>query len=285
MCLLVNNIIADLKKAKKPITVYKILRKPYYPYIDDTLYYTPYWNISCKIGDTLEGSHIGTKIFFRSVCCTNEVSSEGVHAYKSLFAARHSGIPSNYGGYFYITERKIPKGAEYWEGVENSCTEIAATQMKFVKVIEKYEFPKDYILGPAIGATTLSKIATHYITDEGEIKPIKEGQKVDMWHLAWVIDDIKKLVPETITRDDKTYKLCIKANKSWAGPFEATFSNAVTHCAISYETEDCSSQLFKFISHATDEGYVYAWILIKLITCGIIGESDLEEKVRFTLIP
>lgn len=259
MCLLVNNIDKDARVAGKPITVYKILKK----YADE--FFTPYQNVVCEIGDTLKGRLTNNCLNYET-----EIGSAGVHAYKSLLAARHSSFASSDGEFndyvLYITEWEIPKGARYWNGVKISYLEIAATEMKFVKVIEEFDKSKlTYLLAPDFGINNrILKFATHYITDEGEVITIEEAMKlegvmgIDDWRLAWVIDDIKKLVPQHITKDNVTYDLFIDFNKTnWC-------------CYAGYRIKDDKKStilatLFNYVTPTFNMGYIYGQLLSKLI--------------------
>lgn len=113
------------KIAKKPIKVYKVM------FDKSTLlkkrYATPCQCIMVTVGDTLKAAE---RIKPRKCDGTFRVEGEGVHAYITMEAAK-KGIYT----YDVITEWEIPAGAKYWIGDGYlSTNEIAATEMKFIKV-------------------------------------------------------------------------------------------------------------------------------------------------------
>lgn len=282
MCLIIESI-ADYHVAEKPMTVYKILRK------DDDKYKTPFQGIVCEIGTSIRARRKFDNIDIDTddIGRDHEVNGEGVHAYKSLFAARHSDLPYSYtfaNKYFYITEWEIPKGAKYWEGIENSCLEIAATEMKFIDIIEQCKPQEDYLLRPFFGCTaidnTIDKIATHYITDEGEVAPIKKGQQVDVWHLAWVIDDLKEVVPKTISYDGKDYKFFIEPPKGTS--LISCWITVGYHC--DKHLKGPRPLLCSFTSAVLDYGFIYGRILEELIERGYFNPEDLKGKVKFKIV-
>lgn len=277
MCLLVNDITKDEKIAKTTITVYKILRK------EDEEYKTPFVKVNCKIGETLKSASFSECILSgQNPQWSEAVSFEGAHAFKSLFAARHCEIPYDYKTEytsFYITEWEIPKGAIYWEGVRLSCLEIAATEMKFIKVIEQCKPQDDFLLRAytCSDIDVINEFATHYITDEGDVKPIKKGQKVDKWQLCWSVKSLKKLIPETITYDDEEFKLIEIQNTKENGYVE--FST------IGYQNQNKRHEFLACGTvPTTDKGFLYGRLLRELIKKSLIDLDSLKKKVQFTIV-
>lgn len=272
MCLQINR--NSVRVAEKPITVYKILCK------NNDEYVTPYTHAICKVGETLKAKT-------KAGPYTKEITHEGVHGYKSLFAARHSNLcHANLmiKGSFYITEWEIPKDTEYWEGVHSSSLEIAATEMKFVKVIEESKAQNDFLLRVFIQSDQINQLATHYITKEGEIKPIKKGQKLSKYQLCWSAEELEKLVPETITFaglkgiEFKFYtKLCVgdgsigKAKECWVD--------------VGYQCQQDKSHspICGFSMSTTDKGFVYGTMLLQLVSRGFLNIRNLKKTIDFEI--
>ena len=125
MCLLVDNPNPNV--AKKPIKVYKLLIKAKKT---DT-YRFICQNGRVKFGETVKASKSN---YQRLLCDDNGylIEGEGVHAYVTKKDALNSHFL-----YDVITEWEIPAGAKYWLGNQPSKGEIAATEMKFIKVCKK----------------------------------------------------------------------------------------------------------------------------------------------------
>lgn len=115
MCLYTTNITP--LTATEPIQVWKILIKT------DNGFATPYQRVAVKVGESLKAL-IPYTIDYR-------IAAEGVHAYKTKHAATVDKVFNE-----IITEWEIPAGAKYWLGNWRSKGEIAATEMKFVKICE-----------------------------------------------------------------------------------------------------------------------------------------------------
>lgn len=264
MCLLVKSVKADKKMAKKPITVYKVMVKA------GNRYASPYMGTKCNVGDTLKGKEEQFFYGFR------EVNELGVHAYKNLTRARASLIPfGNFvnSGEYFVTKWEIPKGAYYWKGVGESILEIAATEMKFIEVIEKFDndpkttFGLAYYPGIDFG---LLRLATHYMTDQGKLKPIKEDVNyMDtnlLYRLCWKAEHVKKYIPEKITTyDGIEYMLSIKHIKN--------IGITVSYVGVG-ENDGYELQLYS--SKRPEMTYAYLGTLRALIYHGYIEEEDLK---------
>ena len=134
MCLYASQ---PAKIAEKPIIVYKVLILYRILLSGDKIYRTPCIGTSVMINDTLkavvdtepdEECINGKSIFV--------IRGEGVHAYTSIYYAKKHSY-----SYYAITKWEIPAGAKYWEGTDPySKGEIAATEMKFIKVCKGWEF-------------------------------------------------------------------------------------------------------------------------------------------------
>ena len=120
MCLITSK---PAKIAEKPIIVYKVLLL-----LSPKIYRTPYQATVVMIDDTLRAS-VDTEPY--EIYGDYEIKGEGVHAYTSKECAKETYLPYN-----VITEWEIPAGAKYWEGTGGCEGEIAATEMKFIKVCE-----------------------------------------------------------------------------------------------------------------------------------------------------
>lgn len=125
MCLFTNN--PRPKVAKTPIRIWKRLIKT------DNGFKTPYTDIEVKVGDSLKGSNPNAEVqeyFFSSEFSPQYmVDIQAVHAYNNKLLAK---TKKQFGE--VITEWRIPVGAKYWLGNYPSFDEVAATEMKFIKV-------------------------------------------------------------------------------------------------------------------------------------------------------
>lgn len=128
MCLFVENPIPNV--AEKPIKVYKLL-------LHDKIRNQPdVYRFVCQggvvnIGETVKAS----KSNYQRLSWYGgayAIEGEGVHGYIAKKDALNTGFY-----YDIITEWEIPVGAKYWVGNTHSKGEIAATEMKFIKVCEK----------------------------------------------------------------------------------------------------------------------------------------------------
>ena len=264
MCLYVKSAKEGKKEAKKPIAVYKVMVKA------GNCYASPYMGTKCNVGDTLKGKE---KEYYFSLNAVNEL---GVHAYKNLTRARASLIPfgnSVNSGEYFITKWEIPKGAYYWEGTGESILEIAATEMKFIEVIEKFDNEPKSTFGlayfPGIDFALLN-LSTHYMTDQGKVKPIKENiNYMDtsfLYRLCWKAEHVKKYIPEKITTyDGIEYMLSINQNKN-------------TGITVSYVGigKNEGYGLYLYSSELTEMTYAYLGTLRTLIYHGYIKEEDLK---------
>lgn len=279
MCLQINDIREDARVAEKPITVYKILRR------DENTFFTPYTYFACVIGDTLSAS---TKEHDLSYGADHGIiSSEGVHAYRTLLGARCSTLPYcefTASSKFYITEWEIPKGTTYWLGVERSILCIAATEMKFVGVVEKRDVAgspideENYLLSPFhLDNKKIKKLATHYFTDAGEIKPIEEGQRVDDWHVCWAREELRKYIPDTITYQGNEYNF-FEVKRG------ATVTVGYKPVTVGYKPKNHSDYDYDYvipnnifeISRSYTQVYAYACLISDLINCNIISIDNLK---------
>lgn len=112
-------------KATEPIRVWKRLIKT------DNGFETPFRHIEAKVNETLKGL-FPDKELRESIHIRKYVADEqGVHAYITQNDAEINKWPPE-----IITEWEIPAGAKYWIGTGYSGAEIAATEMKFIKVCE-----------------------------------------------------------------------------------------------------------------------------------------------------
>ena len=135
MCMFVKN--PELLTAEKPIKVWKILLK-----LSEDTYYTPIQLVEVKVGDTLYASKPDKpvincyKTLFRKII-TKRIDEQGVHAYQKKEYAKSVSLNR----WRVVTEWEIPKGCKYWleeiQGNEKVYSEeIAATEMKFIKICE-----------------------------------------------------------------------------------------------------------------------------------------------------
>ena len=133
MCLFTDNPIS--KVADKPIRVWKLLTKFQSPINGSYSYRTPYMDTPVKIGEILQASCPAQELIpcstFKSTMFM--VMDQGVHA----FISKKNAILEEYLiSHGIIAEWEIPVGAKYWVGNGSSKDEIAATEMKFIKVCE-----------------------------------------------------------------------------------------------------------------------------------------------------
>ena len=126
MCLFVSNPIPNV--AEKPIKVYKLLNRD--------LNCPNVYHFICQggvvnIGETVKASKSN---YQKLLWCYGgyAVEGEGVHGYVTKMDALSTEFY-----YDVITEWEIPAGAKYWLGNDCSEGEIAATEMKFIKVCER----------------------------------------------------------------------------------------------------------------------------------------------------
>ena len=127
MCLYTSTIRPQI--AKKPIKVYKVLLRE-----DKDRYLSICGHArNLKVGDIVKAKEENDLdlVTFGAQQGEYMVKGEGVHAFVTLYAAKY-GIYS----YDVISEWEIPAGAKYWLGDRFSKDEIAATEMKFIKVCE-----------------------------------------------------------------------------------------------------------------------------------------------------
>lgn len=136
------------KIAEKPIIVYKILL--ILP-LGDEIYRTPCMGNSVTINDTLKASVVTEPSYDVGIygALVYTIEGEGVHAYTSIEKAKIERqafclVAMRYN--YIVTEWEIPAGAKFWEGTDRCEGEIAATEMKFIKVCENYK----YSLAPTI---------------------------------------------------------------------------------------------------------------------------------------
>lgn len=117
--------------AVKPIIVYKVL-----VLTPAKEYSTPCQGNIVKVNDILKASVSAEPT---EICINNKsifvIEGEGVHAYTSKAFAKQTSL-----FYHVITKWEIPAGAKYWLGTDECEGEIAATEMKFIKVCEDLTF-------------------------------------------------------------------------------------------------------------------------------------------------
>lgn len=127
MCLFTDN--PKPYTAKKPIRVWKRLIKTDNTF--RTIFKTPYTGIKVKIGNSLKGSNPNAEVKEDNFSEEYTVGIQAVHAYTTKISAI---IGKQFGE--VITEWIIPVGAKYWLGYGCSYEEIAATEMKFIKICD-----------------------------------------------------------------------------------------------------------------------------------------------------
>lgn len=216
MCLTINDFKKDARVASKPITVYKILLKK------DSGYITPYMNFKVKIGETLKASEDKAPVFF----C--EINGQGVHAYKTLAAAKFEKIAWAGIGITCITEWQIPAGTTYWVGIKESVHELAAREMQFIRELEVEDFPNcalsSYVAENIV--KRMAKFADFYYDKELVIKPVKNINSQNVYGYIWTLEHIKKLLPESIKINGITHKFFyedksdIEAKESFMAGYE-----------------------------------------------------------------
>ena len=132
MCLFTDNPIPKI--AKTPIRVWKNLRKFQSAINGSSIYRTPHMDTPVKIGEILQASLTEELMQYQTPESTMFiVDIQGVHAFISRKSAILEEIFLSHG---IVTEWEIPAGAKYWIGNGCSKNEIAATEMKFIKVCE-----------------------------------------------------------------------------------------------------------------------------------------------------
>ena len=89
----------------------------------DNGFTTPYQYVAVKVGESLKALDPDAE--------AHCIGAEGVHAYITQDKAEKNKCYDE-----VITEWEIPAGAKYWLGDSFSSGEIAATEMKFIKVCE-----------------------------------------------------------------------------------------------------------------------------------------------------
>ena len=127
MCLFTNNPIPNV--AEKPIKVYKLLNKNKDINWTD-VYYFICQNGTVNIGETVKASksdYQRLSWYYSGYA----IEGEGIHGYVTEKDALNTDFC-----YDVITEWEIPTGAKYWLGNLCSKGEIAATEMKFIKVCD-----------------------------------------------------------------------------------------------------------------------------------------------------
>ena len=121
MCLFTNNKTPII--AIEPMRIWKRLIKT------DNGFETPYQDIEVKPGDCLKGlfpnKEAPKSIHFKKYV----IDAQGVHGYVTMSTAKFFKDSNE-----VITEWEIPAGAKYWLGHACSSGEIAATEMKFLKI-------------------------------------------------------------------------------------------------------------------------------------------------------
>jgi hypothetical protein len=128
MCLFTDN--PRPKVAKKPIRVWKRLK--IFKKEDEIIYKTPYQYVVVKVGDSLKALDNNTEVQEVDPMGRYLIGEKGVHGYITMSSAKFMK-PFNE----IITEWIIPIGAKYWIGKGWLSTgEIAATEMKFIKVCD-----------------------------------------------------------------------------------------------------------------------------------------------------
>lgn len=124
MCLYTSQ---PAKIAEKPIIVYKVLISS-----PDKTYRTPCMGNNVMINDMLKASVDTEPVEIRlSNISAYVIEGEGVHAYTLMKFVKNCPLYWN-----VITKWEIPAGAKYWLGTDKWEGEIAATEMKFIKVCE-----------------------------------------------------------------------------------------------------------------------------------------------------
>ena len=117
--------------ATEPIRVWKRLLPTGAVKANEIIYMTPYQHIWVRVDETLKGLFPNEEVRESINLKKYIVSAQGVHAYIS-----RNDAEINKCSYEIITEWEIPAGAKYWIGTGYSGDEIAATEMKFIKVCE-----------------------------------------------------------------------------------------------------------------------------------------------------
>jgi len=126
MCLYTNNPIPNV--AEKPIKVYKLLDRDIK---EPDVYQCICQGNTIKIGQTIKASKSNYQKLSRCQPKGYIIEGEGVHGYITKKDALNTRFY-----YDVITEWEIPAGAKYWTGNKESEGEIAATEMKFIKVCD-----------------------------------------------------------------------------------------------------------------------------------------------------
>ena len=248
MCLIINDFREDARLASKPITVYKVLIK------EKGNYFTPFMNNKIKIGETLKASQDNAPEYCSEIC------GQGVHAYKTLAAAKLASITwrSIRNRNTCITEWRIPIGTTYWFGIEESRNELAAREMQFIREIEGVDFPI-CTLSTCLSAKVtkrMSKFADFYYGKNHVIKPVKNMAPKNAYGYIWTLEHLKKLLPESIKINGIMHKFFYEVKEN-IGFKEGAFKETLI---VGYETDDG----------------------IKTITRG--GQKFLEPDIFFCLL-
>lgn len=126
MCLFTDNPIPNV--AEKPIKVYKLLNRDYTDINKPDVYRFICQDGAVTIGETVKARKSNYQGL--SFCYAGyTIEGEGVHGYRTKKDTLNTEFY-----YEVITEWEIPAGAKYWLGNLCSKGEIAATEMKFIKV-------------------------------------------------------------------------------------------------------------------------------------------------------
>ena len=128
MCLYTNNKTPII--ATEPIRVWK--RLTIFKKGDKIILRTPYQYCVVKVGDSLKALDNNAKVQEVITLGRYAISVQGVHGYITKSTSKSMKHSNE-----VITEWEIPAGAKYWIGTGYSKNEIAATEMKFIKVCEK----------------------------------------------------------------------------------------------------------------------------------------------------
>ena len=94
-------------------------------------YRTPYKHIWVKTDDSLKALDNNAKVQELISLGCYAITVQGVHGYVTMSSAKFKKQSNE-----VVTEWEIPAGAKFWIGTGYSKGEIAATEMKFIKVCE-----------------------------------------------------------------------------------------------------------------------------------------------------
>lgn len=126
--------------AQEPIKVYKVMLRN--PNETEPYYEFPIMDGGASVGDTVKAK-VEAEPHTEPHWCNPDylmatIEGEGVHAFTTLARARRSSFNCD-----VITEWEIPAGTKYWE--DTFCSEIAATEMKFLGVVEPSKYARAYL--------------------------------------------------------------------------------------------------------------------------------------------